>query len=377
MLWFEPMNFKAVLKILGGVVLCAQTVQACPPEVEAMKSKFLGNMSVCEIHDRYQNALSKLRAQGVKDPEAIGNLKAPRFIFRPDWLKARSIDPQLALKLYKPAPNTWLDWAAAAKIVDTEAANNFANKKLPLISIEWLKNVHGQSLSGLSPRAAEFRKIPVLGPNVFASSALTIDKAAGVQSIKYQSALHPGTPLVTFTPTQCLEDRDAAFNQLFWEQYKNNRMIKSDQWPALPENSSFTAADGTQRTCGFIRYAAAEEVEPQLQRWVNFVNRTTRTWGSLEPENDPIVVAMHAQRWFVSIHPFEDGNGRVSRFAMEWLLKSVGLPAPVIEDMNNDMYMTEGMWARELGIGIRRAIVELESCSRDLSQPGCQPIASK
>jgi Fic family protein len=36
-------------------------------------------------------------------------------------------------------------------------------------------------------------------------------------------------------------------------------------------------------------------------------------WFNLEPEGDPVVKAALAHFWFVTIHPFEDGNGRIAR----------------------------------------------------------------
>ena len=36
-------------------------------------------------------------------------------------------------------------------------------------------------------------------------------------------------------------------------------------------------------------------------------------WFNNEQTNDPIIKAGIAHFWFVTIHPFEDGNGRIAR----------------------------------------------------------------
>jgi Fic family protein len=37
------------------------------------------------------------------------------------------------------------------------------------------------------------------------------------------------------------------------------------------------------------------------------------TWFNAKPSTDPVIKAALAHLWFVTIHPFEDGNGRIAR----------------------------------------------------------------
>ena len=47
------------------------------------------------------------------------------------------------------------------------------------------------------------------------------------------------------------------------------------------------------------------------------------TWFDLEDRLDPIIKAALAHLWFVTIHPFDDGNGRIARaIADMWLARS-------------------------------------------------------
>ena len=43
-------------------------------------------------------------------------------------------------------------------------------------------------------------------------------------------------------------------------------------------------------------------------------------WFNSEPTTDPVLKAAVAHLWFVNIHPFEDGNGRLTRTLTDMLL---------------------------------------------------------
>ncbi len=43
-------------------------------------------------------------------------------------------------------------------------------------------------------------------------------------------------------------------------------------------------------------------------------------WFNLEKQTDPVLMSAIAHLWFVTIHPFEDGNGRISRALSDLLL---------------------------------------------------------
>lgn len=49
-----------------------------------------------------------------------------------------------------------------------------------------------------------------------------------------------------------------------------------------------------------------------------------------EGDGDPIEFAALAFQRLVSIHPFTDGNGRIARFVMDYILQRFGLPPPVL-----------------------------------------------
>ncbi len=49
----------------------------------------------------------------------------------------------------------------------------------------------------------------------------------------------------------------------------------------------------------------AERLEAEMERFL--------AWFNSAPAIDPVLMAGVAHFWFVTIHPFEDGNGRIAR----------------------------------------------------------------
>lgn len=57
---------------------------------------------------------------------------------------------------------------------------------------------------------------------------------------------------------------------------------------------------------------AAERIDAEINRLID--------WIENEQEVDPVLKAAIAHLWFVTIHPFEDGNGRITRAITEMIL---------------------------------------------------------
>jgi hypothetical protein len=67
---------------------------------------------------------------------------------------------------------------------------------------------------------------------------------------------------------------------------------------------------------------------------------------------DPVAFAAEAQRQLVSIHPFADGNGRMSRLVMDHALQAENLPPSLLRDPNLDYLVPSELWAEEVRQGV-------------------------
>jgi len=57
---------------------------------------------------------------------------------------------------------------------------------------------------------------------------------------------------------------------------------------------------------------ASDRIEPEMERFLD--------WFETEDETDLVLKAAIAHLWFVTIHPFEDGNGRITRAITDMIL---------------------------------------------------------
>lgn len=66
---------------------------------------------------------------------------------------------------------------------------------------------------------------------------------------------------------------------------------------------------------------AAARVDGEMQRFLDWFNGTESADVAIPPlDTDPVLKAAVAHLWFVTIHPFDDGNGRIARAVAEMAL---------------------------------------------------------
>lgn len=84
-----------------------------------------------------------------------------------------------------------------------------------------------------------------------------------------------------------------------------------------------------------LRFTSPEETPFEMQ------NLVTKYQQKIAEGNDnPIVLAAAFHYEFVRIHPFEDGNGRMSRLLMNFILMRFGYPPAVIKTEEKESYYT-------------------------------------
>ena len=80
-------------------------------------------------------------------------------------------------------------------------------------------------------------------------------------------------------------------------------------------------------------YASPEETPSKMQDLMNWYNE-----ASTNEDIHPLIIAALFHHEFVAIHPFDDGNGRLARILMNFILIKKGYPPIVIKQEDRDNY---------------------------------------
>ena len=98
------------------------------------------------------------------------------------------------------------------------------------------------------------------------------------------------------------------------------------QWKIRPNNPR--RADGRVH-----EYCPPEQVQPEMERFLAFYDGIAQRGYPVNAE------AAWLHHRFVRTHPFQDGNGRVSRLLMAWAYLKRSLPPPVIPAAQKPEYI--------------------------------------
>ena len=366
-----PSAIMRMLKLFSVTIIAVAASQAltCPQAVRGLRSAYVISFGgdLCALADTTARIRESFSARGIDANKFVG-LRAGRFINLPDWEKANAkgnFDPEM---VYEPAPMTWDNWALAADQVDSQGAFNARSNLLPDFSLDAFRAIN---LLSLPPSEKQWGgKIRGYGDEVGdkaldRETALTEQQIAVLKNLEYRD--YERNSIVTFTPTICLDEASPEVQKSFENRREGN--------PAdLTRPGSWFESGGQRRHCGLFQYTPAMQVNGQLKAYFANVNGSIQKLRSGAGDVDPIFLSARVQRWLVSIHPFvAAGNGRTSRFAMDTLLESLGLPAPVLpKDMNTDILSSEAQWASSIGAGIDDAFAILEKCVNKSNSPLCK-----
>jgi hypothetical protein len=397
----------AFLILMASALTCP--AKACPDflkgavsnslrAVNRQTGQIINSGDLCAFEDRYQAARAKIIAQNV-NPDFIVDARAPRLINLPEWQHETAgglfnlfsnYNPALVYRDPKGALTVWAGWTQAATYVDLMASQNLhalthKASQIPQINLEWLMDVHLRALGTSEPGiAGKIRPVDSveIGSNYNRPTASKVSEILAVDQNEYKSLLSPNKSILSFHQTQCIDELTSQQRSQL-----NGGGARVVDYSVLDKSGSdFTDGDGNVKHCGYFVYANGNEIRAQLdllfkdigQRMTNFTVGRSLAWQTegqsgarLNASEDPLLIASRAQRWLVSIHPFGGGNGRTSRFFLDYIVESLGLPAPTFANMNLDTVSTEDQWARQIGIGMERVVGILEYCSTHLQEARC------
>jgi fido (protein-threonine AMPylation protein) len=357
------------------LIFLFEQADACPEYLRSLQTTHLGAWTLCQAFDNYQHLIVELKQNGVTDPSRIANWRGPRFINLPDWEKQAQLFNYNPWYIYKPAPQTWLSWENGHKFeniaVETNQNNLNNNSKMKALSLNWILDLHRISMKDFIVTSGSIRTSDEVGLQLNRADGISEQQINNInEGAGYKSLRNPNLNLLKWIPTLCWDEQDAKILQLIEERKSNKEpwFIK-DEWTKLTRDPFFDD-HGQKKQCGFIEYPVAESITQELESWLVKLNADLQQWP--KSNIDVLETITHAQRLFIAIHPFTDGNGRISRHIMDLLIESLGLPAPVLKNMNDDLFVSETQWADMIGSGILRSLTVLLNCNQNPKIDACQ-----
>ncbi len=362
----------------------AMASEDCPPtlkradHLEESKQIKVDNMSLCEFYDEYQAQVNKLKTQfGEERPEVSFNPKriidslAPRLIDFEKWESIKQSKYYSPVKVYKPEPTTWNNWVQGIDVIDVISQNNFSTNKINPVDLTFIRNLHAITLKDLNPRAGQFRQETEYGYNLD-TPLKGKDILTMINKSVFPGSLYKDKPIIQWESTLCDKDLPEEIKaRVHKEESEGKFQFHHDEW--VKKQTAPLTNDSEE--CGVIVYPPHTELAQEMNLWVKALNKSIDRWNSSQDlEESPLLTIARTQRWFIALHPFMDGNGRPSRYIMDLLFQSIGLPAPILVDKDRDLYSTDEEWANALGDGLLKNLEIIKKCNKDIRYPGCQQI---
>lgn len=330
--------------------LSAQQVLACDASIE----KFSRD---CWMQDR----LAKIRQEYAKigvDVDEIGEYKVLRFIDRNSWEKAKTFK-KAPLEIYDPAPATWHVWEHG---IDSLFKNKgIKNILFGQMSLDQNTFAHINTVlltdgtTSIKDKITDQRKKPgEFRGNHDNSVGFCVDSE---NANNYRQGIHRS------------EDSMERF-QKRWESLLGvefSEVVKKENGPnprRAELKSGMYISNGTCRNGNgvFIAYSPSNHVADQIE-WIRiFIKANLEAYQRDEPVLAPVELAAVVQKWFVSTHPFADGNGRTSRGIQELIMANFSLPFVPAGDLQNDAMEKVEKYVENTYNKLDSMLTELEMC---------------
>jgi hypothetical protein len=309
-------------------ILWSNISQSCEKELEKFPIE-------CDLADRYQYIKERFADDFSIDVESIAFYRALRFIDVKDWNQLKEKNFNLPWRIYQPAPRTWLFW---------ERGNN-------LITNNWQKIVSAHHFT-----TELIGKIHLELIDVELMSNASVNKKGNLPGVMRNRKGQSPPSWKASCDQYPLPKKD--FNLI------KNFDLKSVQGKPLVQIKSGKACDKNSQTYkARVVYLDSEYVPKEME---SFINLTNQIWHNLKRNLDvklsPLEFIADFQRRFIAIHPFGDGNGRLSRILQDAIARSFNLPYPPSGKLQNDLTTPTNDYRAKMILETQQLVTDLENC---------------
>ncbi|MGE5087438.1 MAG: Fic family protein [Bacillota bacterium] len=308
----------------------------------------------CKIQDRFQKVREGFSQLGI-DLNNITEYKALRFIDRNTWEKEKKKETPLEM-IYEPAPETWQVWSSGIADLTRNKAPGF------LLSEPLDKDYYIHiNLSLINDHIDNTPNSSVFHVGVYRHAGQEI-----IYCQPYDAKLLQKVSLIQQT-NQELADRWLAQNNIDFK-YLVQMMGYPQDAAQAQLGAGMSARVGSCENKDnqiLLSYANSKMVIPQIQWLTAFIKYNLQQYRNGNPSMAPIELSALVQRWFVSIHPFTDGNGRTSRALQDLILLNFDMPFVPAGDLQQDALVVYSDYIDATYKAYDRSLASLEGCLKE------------
>lgn len=316
----------------------------------------------CAIQDRLVRLKANLAAKHVNIDE-VAEYRVIRFVDRWSWENAKH-NRTIPLNIYQPAPLTWEVWDHGIRTIFSGQMNGVLAGRLQL-SPETFSMINRVLLTNGNDSIKD--------PNT--------DQSKKPGDLRRATDLSVGFCNPKVADTTPLIDRSKQSVQRFQASWEHSvgmtfeQLVRSKNGIA-PEKATLVANifQDNRYQCGagnsWVSYAPGEDVDDNLN-WIKiFVDYNVSLYRNNRAVLAPIALAAVAQKWFVTTHPFADGNGRTSRGLEDLILANFGLPYAPAGDLQNDALEDNEVYINNTYTRMESMLTQLEWCAANTNYAG-------
>jgi len=287
--------------------------QACDQELQSFPRD-------CAIQDRYVSLKDRFAAQQINIDE-IAEYRVIRFVDRATWERAKEAQAK-PKQIYKPAPDTWLVWDSGIRDVMTNAGGKGGLNSY-VLNEQTISSINHSLLENNGMNTKDKNTDQSLKPGEFRKTT-SIEVGFNAQRTDYSKSI---------SKSEASMDRfqqkwEAAVGTTFSQILKDAGVEKYD-------GANFRSGM-KQSDMGWVSYAESAKVPTEIQWIKTFIATNLELYRKGTPALSPMELAAVVQKWFVSVHPFSDGNGRTSRAIQDIILAHFGMPFVPGGDLQED-----------------------------------------
>ena len=352
--------FSVSLLITGQVLACDGYLKI--PQQDPRRANLYARD--CAIQDRFALVKAFFTARKINVNE-LAEYRLMRFFDRKSYDKAASQNTPPA-KIYDPAPETWNVWDTGIKtLFGADPVSYVLFKSLGFnLNTPGYENLNFQMINEvlLKNDMGDVSRDHLKGKQTRDSIPGTYRIAGDGQigfhipyDANYQAKIDRSQDSMRRTQIQWEKD----YGRPFADVVRSANGLNPDQ---ATFGVSMLANAKPNNAGMFVAYAPSEIVPTQLT-WISaFINASIDRYRVGKPLMPPIEFSAFVQKWFMTVHPFSDGNGRTSRAIQDFILATFKMPYAPGGDLQNDSLEEYDKYIDSTYEKIESSVATLEKC---------------